>query len=69
MYDEYTVRVTIGHRHWLATCRLKAGETEYRNVVTRNAISADTLAERSGLSSRTSHDLYLIGMRYMCWLL
>jgi len=63
MYDEYTVRVD----HWAPPLAgnlqiKKRGETEYRNVGDPECyFGRYFLAERSGLSSRTSHDLYLIG--------
>lgn len=63
MYDEYTVRVD----HWAPPLAgnlqiKKRGETEYTNVGDPKCyFGRYFLADYSGLSSRTSHDLYLIG--------
>ncbi len=63
MYDEYTVRVD----HWAPPLAdnlqiKKRGETEYTNVGDPECyFGRYFLADYSGLSSRTSHDLYLIG--------
>ena len=63
MYDDYTVRVD----HWAPPLAgnlqiKKRGATEYTNVGDPECyFGRYFLAERSGLTSQTNHDLYLIG--------